>query len=189
MVGVVDRYGAVLAVTILIGFPVGTAAVLALGHWRLHRGLSRSWAWRASIAEVGLVLGTLPWVWMIMTPRAGTGGVSLVPLRDLVSTLHSKDAVIQVGGNLLVLAAVGFFLPIRFRLATPGWVVAAIAGISASLSLLLEILQYALHLGRVSSVDDVLVNTMGAMIACTASRRWWRARQPTALVPSRSDLH
>ncbi|MCF4123280.1 VanZ family protein [Antribacter sp. KLBMP9083] len=39
---------------------------------------------------------------------------------------------------------------------------------------LVEVLQYALDLGRVSSVDDVLLNTAGALLAAACSYRWWR---------------
>ncbi|WP_214417233.1 VanZ family protein [Sphaerisporangium fuscum] len=35
--------------------------------------------------------------------------------------------------------------------------------------------QYVLRLDRVSSVDDVSINTAGAGPAALASRRWWRA--------------
>jgi hypothetical protein len=37
-----------------------------------------------------------------------------------------------------------------------------------------ETAQYALRLDRVSSVDDVLVNAVGAALFGLASRRWWR---------------
>jgi glycopeptide antibiotics resistance protein len=47
---------------------------------------------------------------------------------------------------------------------------------------MVETLQYVLRLDRVSSVDDVLVNTAGAVLAALASRRWWRT---TAEMPSR----
>jgi hypothetical protein len=46
-----------------------------------------------SLAEVGIVYGTAPWVWITMLPgaEAGTvpGRVSLVPLRDLLTILAS----------------------------------------------------------------------------------------------------
>ncbi|MFC5925572.1 VanZ family protein [Micromonospora vulcania] len=43
-------------------------------------------------------------------------------------------------------------------------------------SLLVETLQYALDLGRISSVDDVLLNATGAALAGLLSRRWWARR-------------
>jgi len=58
------------------------------------------------------------------------------------------------------------------RTGTVLWMVAAGA---ASGSALVETLQWALDLGRVSSVDDVLLNTAGAVLAALATRRWWRS--------------
>lgn len=52
-------------------------------------------------------------------------------------------------------------------------VLARVAGLAAGLSVAVEVLQYVLGLGRVSSVDDVLVNTAGAVLAALCSRRWW----------------
>jgi glycopeptide antibiotics resistance protein len=34
-------------------------------------------------------------------------------------------------------------------------------------------MQNVLHLGRVSSVDDVALNTLGAVLAAFASQHWW----------------
>jgi glycopeptide antibiotics resistance protein len=131
------------------------------------------------VAEVGIVYGTVPWVWMIMLPgeRAGavSGRVSLAPLRDLLTILADGGVVTLVGqvvGNLLVFAALGFLAPLRFAaLASVPRILALAAGCSA----LVEAAQYALRLDRVSSVDDVLLNAAGAGLAALASRRWWRA--------------
>ncbi|MDR7381340.1 VanZ family protein [Promicromonospora iranensis] len=159
------------------------AAVLAirvLVRLRTLRGVPRQRAWRHSVAEVGMVVGTAPWVWMILTPRPRDSSLSLVPFRDLADQLGGPvaGAVVQVGGNLLVLAALGFFLPIRFRLAPDAGhrtaaVLARVALLAAGISVTVEVLQLALGLGRVSSVDDVLVNTAGAVLAALCSRRWW----------------
>ncbi|WP_317452075.1 MULTISPECIES: VanZ family protein [unclassified Streptomyces] len=46
-------------------------------------------------------------------------------------------------------------------------------------SLAVEASQYALRLGRVSSVDDVLLNTAGAALGALLVRRWSR-RLPVA---------
>jgi glycopeptide antibiotics resistance protein len=124
-------------------------------------------AWRESISEVGAVAGTLPWIWMILTPRPAARELNLVPLRELVGQLAGDPAtaVEQIGGNLLVFAAFGFFGTIRWGLRVPRVVAIAAAG-----SVLVELLQYTLDLGRVSSVDDVLLNAMGAGIAAGVAR-------------------
>ncbi|MFF0391628.1 VanZ family protein [Kitasatospora sp. NPDC004615] len=138
----------------------------------LMRVLSRR---RAAFAEVAMVHGTVPWVWMILLPGPGAGvaprRVSLVPFRDLYEVLSQGTpvtATVQIGGNLLVFAALGFFAPIRFRSLT----VPRVLALGAACSVLVETAQYVLWLDRVSSVDDVLLNAAGAGLAALASRRW-----------------
>jgi hypothetical protein len=159
----------------LVGLPLAALVVWVLARRRRAAGVT--WAWRMSLAEVGMVYGTVPFIWMTMMPGSGAGivpgRVSVVPLRDLLTM-----GPLGIGGNLLVFAALGFFAPIRFAaLASMPRVLALGAGCSG----LVEIAQYVLRLDRVSSVDDVLVNAAGAALAALASRRWWRT---TAEVPS-----
>jgi hypothetical protein len=40
-----------------------------------------------------------------------------------------------------------------------------------------ETLQYALALGRVSSIDDMLLNAAGAGVTGLVTRRWWRIQR------------
>jgi glycopeptide antibiotics resistance protein len=113
---------------------------------------------------------------MTLQPGASPGRpgvVSLVPLRDLVAVLAADPvtATVQVVGNLLVFAALGFFAPLRFAALAS---LPRILALGAGCSLLIEITQYVARLDRVSSVDDVLLNTAGAGLAALASRPWWR---------------
>jgi hypothetical protein len=155
--------------------PLAALAVWALACRRSVTGTTPAWAWRTSLAEVGIVYGTVPWVWMTMLPgsRAGEvpGRVSLVPLLDLLAMGRA-----QVVGNLLVFAALGFLAPLRFAALAS---LPRILALAAGCSVLVETAQYVLRLDRVSSVDDVLLNTAGAGLAALASRRWWMARPPT----------
>ncbi|MER7469850.1 VanZ family protein [Micromonospora sp. NPDC000018] len=174
-----DWRGVLLAV--VAGLPPLVLATAVLARRRRDAATARE-AWRRSAAEVGAVAGTLPWVWMILTPRAAPRQVDAVPLRDLVDLLTGPPAtaVVQVVGNLLVFAALGFFAPVRL---------AALAGVGrlfllgAAGSVLVESLQYALDLGRVSSVDDVLLNATGAALAGLLSRRWWAGRRAAPARP------
>ncbi|WP_089295585.1 VanZ family protein [Actinoplanes regularis] len=158
----------------LVGLPL--PALLAWALASLRRAAGAAWAWRSSLAEVGLVYGTVPMVWLTLQPGPGAGvvpgRVSLVPLVDLVTM-----GPIGIGGNLLVFAALGFFAPMRFAALAS---VPRILALGAGCSLLVEVAQYVFQLDRVSSVDDVLVNAAGAVLAALASRRWWRtaARVP-----------
>ncbi|MFD7025166.1 VanZ family protein [Promicromonospora sukumoe] len=176
----------------LLALFAAAVAIRLLVRVRRLRGVPHARAWRHSVAEVGMVAGTLPWIWMILTPVPGEGGLSLVPFRDLAAQLSGPvpAAAVQVGGNLLVLAALGFFLPVRFRL-VPGSdgraaagprtvaVLARVAVVLLGVAVTGEVLQHVLGLGRVASVDDVLVNVVGGLLAALCSRRWWADRAPT----------
>ena len=169
-------FGTINGVVLLTVAALPAAALVV---WLLarRRGGTRP-AWRKSLAEVGIVYGTVPWVWMIMLPGDGAGvvpgRVSLVPLRDLLTVLASGPltVAVQIVGNLLVFAALGFFGPLRFAALAS---VPRILALAAGCSVLVEVAQYVLRLDRVSSVDDVLLNTAGAGLAALASRRWWPA--------------
>ncbi|MFC8764484.1 VanZ family protein [Streptomyces sp. NPDC057193] len=172
--GCLDTFNGVVLVT-LATLPLAVLVAWALARRRRARGVA--WAWRMSLAEVGMVHGTVPFVWMTMMPGGGAGvvpaRVSLVPLRDLVTM-----GPLGIGGNLLVLAALGFFAPMRFAALAS---LPRILALGAGCSVLVETAQYVLRLDRVSSVDDVLVNATGAALAALASRHWWRT---TAEAPS-----
>ncbi|GAA2976159.1 VanZ family protein [Actinokineospora diospyrosa] len=152
----------------LIGVPVAGLVAWALARHRRAAGVAS--AWRVSLAEVGMVYGTVPWLWMTLMPGSGAGvvpgRVSLVPLRDLVTM-----GPLGIGGNLLVFAALGFFAPVRFAALAS---VARVFALGAGCSVLVETAQYVFQLDRVSSVDDVLLNATGAALAALASRRLWR---------------
>ncbi|MFG2165331.1 VanZ family protein [Micromonospora chersina] len=190
--GWLGTFNGVVLVTVA-ALPLAALAVWVLARRRSAMGAAQ--AWRMSLAEVGIVYGTVPWVWMIMLPgdRAGAvpGRVSLVPLRDLFTILAAGPltVTVQIVGNLLVFAALGFLAPLRFAALAS---VPRILALAAGCSVLVEVAQYVLRLDRVSSVDDVLLNTAGAGLAALASRRWWRAstgapsdRSRAALVPER----
>ncbi len=160
---------------------VAALPVAALVVWvlaRLRSAAGPASAWRLSLAEVGIVYGTVPWVWMIMLPGSGAGAVpgrvSLVPLGDLVTIVAAGPltAVGQIVGNLLVFAALGFFVPVRFAALAS---VPRVLALATGCSVLVEVAQYVLRLDRVSSVDDVLLNAAGAGLAALVSRRWWRS--------------
>lgn len=137
-----------------------------------YRWRRRTRSRREALAEVGLICWTLPFLGMLFTPQATPRSVDLVPLHDLPSWLSGSadTAVAQLVGNLMVLAGVGLFLPIRFRWAAS---LSRILVLAAASAVLVETLQWVLSIGRVSSVDDVLINTVGAVLAAACSRPWW----------------
>ncbi|MEU1418152.1 VanZ family protein [Streptomyces sp. NPDC005731] len=110
--GCFDTFNGVVLMT-LVALPLAALVVWALARVRRAAGVPSARAWRTSLAEVGMVHGTVPLVWLTMMPGAGPGvaprRVSLVPLRDLVTM-----GPLGIVGNLLVFAALGFFAPMRF---------------------------------------------------------------------------
>ncbi|MFD0319121.1 VanZ family protein [Streptomyces flavalbus] len=168
--GCLDTFNGVVLVTLAT---VPLAVLLAWALARRRRAAGVAGAWRRSLAEVGMVHGTVPFVWLTMMPGAEPGvapaRVSLVPLRDLVVM-----GPLGIVGNLLVFASLGFFAPVRWAALAS---VPRVLALGAGCSVLVETAQYVLRLDRVSSVDDVLVNAAGAVLAGVASRRWWRGRE------------
>ncbi|MEV4114018.1 VanZ family protein [Nonomuraea sp. NPDC049695] len=160
--------------------PVALLAILLLFRHRVRAGHPAPL--RTAIADVGIVVGTAPWIWMTLTPSSGQTGVSLIPFTDLADLVTAPwEAVfVQVGGNLLVFAALGALLPVRSRAMSS---TARVAAVAAGFSVIVEVLQYVLRLGRFSSVDDVLLNTAGAAIFALITRRWWAVRIPAETVP------
>ena len=71
----------------LLGLLAAGAAIRLLVRVRTLRGVPRVRAWRCSVAEVGMVAGTVPWAWMILTPTPGGRALSLVPFRDLAGAV------------------------------------------------------------------------------------------------------
>ncbi|MFC9595328.1 VanZ family protein [Streptomyces sp. NPDC056944] len=177
--GCLDTFNGVVLMT-LVTLPA--AVIVAWGLALRRRAAGVAAAWRLSLAEVGMVHGTVPFLWLTMMPGAGAGTVpgrvSPVPLRDLATM-----GPLGIAGNLLVLASLGFFAPVRFAALAS---LPRVLALGAGCSVLIETAQYVLRLDRVSSVDDVLVNTTGAVLAALASRRWWRTGDaaPSAHTPT-----
>ena len=63
-------FNGVVLITVAV-LPLAALAVWALA--RRRRAAGTTSAWRTSLAEVGIVYGTVPWVWMIMLPGDQAG--------------------------------------------------------------------------------------------------------------------
>jgi glycopeptide antibiotics resistance protein len=163
MGGTWARWGDVIIAT-LVALPLAGLLAHTLGRWR---GDARN-----PLLEVAMVVGTAPWLWMILTPSGHGHGVVLVPLSDLAGLWGRPAGVVveQLGGNLLVFAALGFCLPMRSAAFAS---LARVGAVAVAASAGVEVVQYVLDIGRQSSIDDVLVNAAGALLAAACSRRWW----------------
>ena len=187
-----ERWLSVVAV-VVGGLPIGWFVGRRLVRRAVARGLPPSVARRDALAEVGMVGGTFPWLCVVLTPLPAAGAVRLLPVVDLAQVLngHPLTGFFQIVGNLLVFAAFGLLAPVRWR----GGPVAVTAGVAAA-STTVETLQHVLALGRVSSIDDVLLNTAGAGLAVLLGRHLRRrsdrdplSRQQAAEAPFHRIFH
>lgn len=102
---------------------------------------------------------------LLIDRPAVNSAVSLVPFtvfKDYLFDLSQGPAMffatlLNFFGNLLVFVPVGFFPALLFRKAT--WKRSAIIGFA--MSLFIEIVQYFIM--RNTAIDDIILNTMGAM--------------------------
>jgi len=87
-----------------------------------------------------------------------------------------RDAVKQIGGNLLLGLPFGVLLPV---LAPWARGLLRVLLITATVMLLVELVQGALITGRAFDIDDVLLNTTGALVGyLLLGRRLGRAVHP-----------
>lgn len=167
----------------LLTLPVALLTAYLIGRQRASSGMPHPF--RTPFADALIVTGTLPWLWMILTPgnpESPARSLVLTPFWDLITLTDgfTGTLIVQVGGNLLVFAALGALLPIRSSRLAGLWRVAAVA---AGASLTVEVIQYAIALHRVSSLDDVLLNTTGAILTAAMTKRWWARPNPEGTVP------
>jgi hypothetical protein len=151
------RIGAVdpLAV-VLVAIPLGVAAAALSWWWRRRTGRLRADAWvdgALVTALVGVVLATFTPLSAFGDTAGRTPSVLLTPLERLDGA-PVEFAVI----NLLLLAPVAFLLVLRGRRANLAAVVLSCVG----LSIAIETLQL-LHPLRGTNIDDVLLNSVGAV--------------------------
>lgn len=111
---------------------------------------------------VGLVTG--PSLYQLLVRHLPTPRIELVPFVDIISVLTDNTtpglgAFANIVGNLILLAPLGFLLPLFWRYFDSARRTILFAG---GLSLSIELIQ--LVAGGVTSVDDLILNTVGAAL-------------------------
>ncbi|MCD9194726.1 VanZ family protein [Streptomyces albireticuli] len=97
-------------------------------------------------------------------------------LRAYFSRPAFRDTVKQVGGNIALGVPFGLLLPVLLPRARGALRVAVV---TAAVMLLVELVQGALITGRAFDIDDVLLNTTGALLGyLLLGRRLGRALHP-----------
>jgi hypothetical protein len=115
------------------------------------------------VPGAAVALAVLPVVLVTLSP-AGRGWVWADPLTEVrwyLGGLDSRSVLFQLVGNLLLLAPLAVLAVLRWPvLRSPVllWAVALAAGAAV------EVLQWALPLGRVVSPVDALLNAGGAVV-------------------------
>ncbi len=115
--------------------------------------------------DAALLLAALAVAWLTLTPAGGSGwawGAPLTELRWYATGLGSETTVLQLVGNLLLLVPLAVLAVLRRpRLGTPSRLAALAVAAGAGI----ELLQWALPLGRVVSPVDAALNATGAVVA------------------------
>ncbi|MGQ0680734.1 MAG: VanZ family protein [Actinomycetota bacterium] len=108
-----------------------------------------------------------------LTPAAGMEGrdLDLMPFRSIAETLRNpvdwRVPLAQLGGNMLLFAAVGFLVPVGWgRFGNWRWIGLIALGLGAGI----EAGQYLLAFGRVTATDDVILAVAGALFGLGALR-------------------
>ncbi len=102
-----------------------------------------------------------------LTPTRGHNEIHLSPLQDVFDAIHPLSPLGLAGlvGNVLLFAPLGWALRLR-EVELPR---AAFVGIAISATI--EVAQLIVP-GRTTSVDDVLLNTLGTVLGYLIAERW-----------------
>lgn len=109
-----------------------------------------------------LYLGALLFLTMLPASRPVAQYNNLVPLRSIIFDLQRGGQLLLVNviGNIIVFMPVGLLVP-QLSTRRRGWLAVALSALVLSASI--EVLQGTLT-RRVSDIDDVLLNVLGALL-------------------------
>ncbi|MFE1807240.1 VanZ family protein [Streptomyces sp. NPDC059533] len=142
-------------------------------------------------AFAGTVLFSVVLARLTLEPSAASADLvhaNLRPGRSIGAYLEGAstvEAARQVGGNLLLGVPFGVLLPV---LLPPARGLLRVAAVTVCLMTLVELIQGALVTGRVFDIDDVILNTIGALLGYLLiglrlgravhprRRHWWHRR-------------
>lgn len=114
-------------------------------------------------------LGLIAWLTLVMF-AGNSPDPNLVPFRSMVHdwTVGGRDLLVNFVCNIGVFAPIGLLLPLSSRRPIRGREVVATG---FALSVTIEVLQY-LSGRRVADVDDVILNTAGALLGYALLAAW-----------------
>ncbi|WP_329056259.1 VanZ family protein [Amycolatopsis sp. NBC_01488] len=169
--------GRMIPMTIL-ALPGALILWVALAAWRRRRAPALAAVFTAGLDTAILLVAGLVAV-LVSAPVAGghTSTLHLLPGQDLTDLFNADDAdaVWQVAGNLVLLSPLGALCPLRIRALRP---LTRLTLAAVAVSITIETVQYLIHAGRVTSTDDVLLNTIGATASARLARSLWTTTHP-----------
>lgn len=112
----------------------------------------------ALLASVALIAA------LTLTPRGGDNLVELSELDDIVEAFRHSDKRFLLDFLMEAAANVLLFLPFGASLRLRGYSIGKTALYGFVLSVLVECAQLLFVSGRTTSLDDVLLNTLGAVL-------------------------
>lgn len=135
------------------------------------QGRARWLVWLALAASVGVIL----WLTLVLVFGDGGGtGLNLTPFQEIRRALegHGGAQNVNLVGNVLMFVPIGALVAWLAR----RWRVLAATVAGGALSLGIELTQ--LSLGRVGDIDDIILNTAGALLGGILAAAWARATRP-----------
>ena len=146
---------AVLAVCVL------AIVVAAVVGWSRGHGV-RPALWTGLILSVG-VIGVITLGSIVTRQLVGEPGLNLVPFQEIQRGLNNRgtNSWTNVVGNIAMFVPLGFAIACLARGGLWGrWMLATVSGLVFSAAI--EVTQFAF--GRVADIDDVILNTSGALV-------------------------
>lgn len=165
---------------------LGVVVAVPAAIWRARQRVKRDGeAWSEALLVVGVrasaglallgVLGlTLEPLGVGMAPT--TNWVPFATITDqLTSQIDASVAVRNVAFNVALFVPIGLTWTWVAILSARSWRMAVLAG--TGLSVLVELTQMLLPVGRAADVDDVILNMLGVFVGVVAARAWESAAE------------
>lgn len=165
-------FGGMIPLTI-IAIPYALLGWPLLAAHRRRRHADPFSASATAAVDMTLALACFLVLCLVTMPVTGAQGsrLNLEPGTDLRLALTDSANLWQALGNVLMLSPLGALLPLRSRRLRS---LSRIALGALAVSVLVEGTQYLIQAGRVTSADDILLNTVGAVVGAALSKRLWR---------------
>ncbi|SDC61312.1 VanZ like family protein [Pelagirhabdus alkalitolerans] len=143
---------------------------LILIGWAVYRRLrkkekKKKEALYLASVNIFLALSSISIIMVTLLPRPYEGRtLQIIPFfsmwDNIVNFIHYTDLIRNLGFNILLFIPFGLFLCLKL----PSCKLMKITYIGMIFSICIEIAQFILSIGRITNIDDVILNTLGTFI-------------------------